>query len=70
MRIELKSSIFQEVTLSQPSNLDAARTTSMTNRIHSFICNEDRECRFDADYQAPLGTTGKTASMGKRLLLS
>ena len=67
MRIELKSTPVADEKL--PSSLNTSGASSMTSRIYSFANTEDRKCRFDADYQTPLGTTGKTATMGRRLLL-
>ncbi len=71
MRIELTSTLFEDISsMSEKTILDTTRASSLSNRIHSFASEEMREYRFDADYQAPLGTTGKAATMGKRLLLS
>jgi hypothetical protein len=66
VRIELKSGPF-EATQSQ---IERESIPCMINLIHSFSSTEERAFPFDADYQTPLRTTGKTATLGKRLLLS
>ncbi len=68
MRIDLNSNILEQNSCcNEPITLDNT-ISSLSCCIARFERNSMKSCR--ADNQIPLDTTGKTATMGRRLLLS